>query len=265
MKVKKLKLANVRAIEMGEFLFQPGFNLIVGINGVGKTTVLDSLCICLSRILPAISESRSKARSFEISDIRVGFPFLDVDTSIELGNREFQYTRRQWRERFAKDDLENIERLRREILNTERLRDRARNLLRDLDESHSVSDSDTFRPSLSELKKEAQSSPSAPICLFFSTNRAVVSNAVASKARAVGGPAAAYAEALVARPMQLRHFAEWMRAQRALAGELHIAARHLTVLQKAVSRFLPEYENLRPNTDGEATLFEEFRGPAVHR
>src|SRR6266536_2085354 len=39
MRVSALKLANVRAIEAAEFRFMPGFNLIVGVNGVGKTTV----------------------------------------------------------------------------------------------------------------------------------------------------------------------------------------------------------------------------------
>lgn len=33
--VTRLKLANLRAIEAAEFRFQPGFNLIVGVNGVG--------------------------------------------------------------------------------------------------------------------------------------------------------------------------------------------------------------------------------------
>ena len=41
--VTRLKLANLRAIEAAEFRFQPGFNLIVGVNGVGKTSVLDAL------------------------------------------------------------------------------------------------------------------------------------------------------------------------------------------------------------------------------
>ena len=143
------------SIETAEFRFQPGFNLIVGVNGVGKSTVLDALCICISRILPSTTESRSKARSFSISDIRNGFPFLDAELSLAIGVDEFRFTRRQWRETFAADDDENIEKLRREILDSERLRDRARNLLRELEESHGVSDSDAFAPSKAELKSAA--------------------------------------------------------------------------------------------------------------
>ena len=107
MRVSSLKLANLRVIETAEFRFQPGFNLIVGVNGVGKSTVLDALRICISRILPSMTESRAKAQSFAISDIRSGFPFLDVELSLNIGDDEFRYTRREWRETFAADDVEN--------------------------------------------------------------------------------------------------------------------------------------------------------------
>ena len=40
MRVTVLKLADLRAIDATESRFQPGFNLIVGVNGVGKSTVL---------------------------------------------------------------------------------------------------------------------------------------------------------------------------------------------------------------------------------
>ena len=263
MRVTSLKLTNLRAIETAEFQFQPGFNLIVGVNGVGKSTVLDALRICISRILPSMTESRAKAISFAISDIRSGFPFLDAELSLTIGVDEFRFTRRQWRETFAADDVENIEKLRREILDSERLRDRARNLLRELGESQGVFDSDAFAPSKAELKKAAYTATVVPNCVFFSTNRSVASYASTAKSRATGGKSAAYAEALVPRPMYVVQFADWMRVQEALAKEHDAAGRHLQVLQSAVARFLPAYENLRPTDEKSSRLTIDQGGIAL--
>ena len=260
MKITSLKLANVRAIEMAEFQFQPGFNLIAGVNGVGKSTALDALRICMSRILPSTTESRAKTMSFAVGDIRSDFPFLDAELSMTIGVAEFRFTRRQWREAFAADDVGNIEKLRREILDLERLRDRARNLLRELEESHGVSDSDAFTPSKAEFKNAAYSATVAPNCVFFSTNRSVASYGSTAKSRAAGGKSSAYAEALVPRPMYVAQFADWMRAQEALAKEQSAAKRHLRVLRSAVDRFLPTYENLRPADEKSSHLLIDQGG-----
>lgn len=251
MKITSLKLANIRSIETAKFRFQPGFNLIVGVNGVGKSTVLDALCICLSRILPSMTESRVRPISFDRSDIRKGFPFLDAELSLTIGGDKLRFTRRQWRKEFAADDYENLKRLRREILESERLRDRARNLLRELGTSHGVyaSDSFSFVPSEARFMITARAAKVAPNGVFFSTNRSVVSRASTAKSRAAGGTSAAYAEALVPRRMYVAQFADWMRVQEALAKEQSTAERHLQVLRSAVARFLPAYKNLRSSDE----------------
>ena len=252
--VTRLKLANLRVLDVAEFRFQPGFNLIVGVNGVGKSAVLDALRICISRIFPSTTESRAKAISFAISDIRNGCPFLDAELSLTIGVDEFRFTRRQWREAFAEDDVKNLEKLRREILNSERLPDRARNLLRELEESHGVFDSDAFAPSKAELKSTVSAAAVAPNCVFFSTNRSVASHTSAAKSRVAGGKSAAYAKALVPRPIYVAQFADWMRVQEALAKEQSSAKRHLQVLRSAVGRLLPTYGNLRPADEKSSRL-----------
>ena len=247
--VTRLKLANLRVIENAEFQFRPGFNLIVGVNGVGKSTVLDALRICLSRVLTLMIQSRAKPLSFDKRDIRSGFSFLDADLSLTIGDDELRFTRHQPKEKFAKDDDENLEELRRKILESERLRDRPRHLLRELEASHGVHDSDFFMPSKARFLSAVRIAEVAPNCVFFSTNRSVVSSASTAKSRAVGGKSAAYAEALVPRLMYVAQFADWMRVQEALAKEQSAAKRHLQVLRSAVNRFLPTYENLRPDDE----------------
>ena len=243
MKVRRLTLANIRAIKTAEFQFQPEFNLIVGVNGVGKSTVLDALRICMSRILPSVTNSRAKGMSFEINDIHDDLPFLEAGVSLTVGGNEFSFTRRQWREKVAADDQDSIDKLRQEILESERPSDRKRNLLRQLEDSQGASDADVFLPSKARLQTASRATTSMPSCVFFSTTRSVVSHAKA-RSRSAGGEAGAYSDALVPRLLYLVQFAEWMRAQEALAIEHPMAQKHLRVLQNAVSTFLPGYENL---------------------
>ena len=263
MRITSLKLTNLRAIEAAEFRFQPEFNLIVGVNGVGKSTVLDALRICMSRILPLTTKSRAKAMAFTISDIRSEFPFLDAELSFAIGVHEFRFTRLQWRETFAPDDVANLERLRRVILDSERLRDRPRNLLRELEESQGVSDSDVFVPSKAVLKNAAYGAAVAPNCVFFSTTRSVASYVSTAKSRTAGGKSTAYAEALLPRLMHVAQFADWMRVQETLAQEQGAAQRHLEVLRSAVERFLPTYENLRPTAEKSSRLLIDRGGIAL--
>ena len=262
MEITSLKLANIRSVETAEFRFQPGFNLIVGVNGVGKSTVLDALCICLSRILSLMPESRSKTRSFDKRDIRSGFPFLDADLSLTIGDDELRFTRLQWKEEFAADDAENLKKLRREILESERLRDRARNLLRELEASDGVYDKDFFLPSPAIFMVAGRIAKVAPNGVFFSTDRSVVFHTKSrrAKSRAAGGKSAAYAEALVSRRMDIVQYANWMRAQEALAKEDRGAKKHLQVLRSAVDRFLPTYENLRPTDENPSRLLIDQDG-----
>lgn len=235
--VTMLKLTNVRGVEDAEFAFKTGLNLIVGVNGVGKTTALDVLRICFSRVLPGITPSRAKAMSFERSDIRLGFPFLNAVVHFGVGQQEYLFERREWRETVAADDEENLAKLRREIIETERLRDRPRKLLRELATPQSLVDSDFFSPDRATLQS-ALSKEAPPLAVFYSTNRSVIT-ATQSKGAAVGGPAAAYAEALVPRSWNIEQFADWIRAQEALAAERENAGRHVAAMKAAATRFLP--------------------------
>jgi hypothetical protein len=250
--VTRLKLANVRAVEDAEFEFKKGFNLIVGVNGVGKTTVLDALRICFSRVFPGLTPSKAKAMSFTPADIRLGFPFLNAVVHLEVGGHEFVFERREWRERVATDNEENLAKLRREIIETERLRDRPRKLLRELATSQSLVDSDFYLPSKPELQ-EAVAAGGSPLAVFYSTNRSVIS-AARLKTKSVGGPAAGHAEALLPRAWHIEEYTDWMRVQESLARESENAGRHVASMKSAASRFLPDCTDIKPGESAGSSL-----------
>jgi predicted ATP-binding protein involved in virulence len=260
--VTGVKVANVRAIEAAELSFKPGFNLIVGVNGVGKSTVLDVLRTSMSHLLPLAGASRAKSFSFEVADIRSDCPFLDVTVSASVGGEEFQHTSRKWRERIAADDTQNLDRLRREILESNRLRARARTLLRELEESFKVEDTYVLSRQVAEFRRAADTECGRPNCIYFATNRSVIERAAPAKGKSAGGVAAAYAAGLVARPWQLRQFAQWMRAQMVLADEQPAATQHINALRTAAQRFLPSYSNLRPDEEGSRLLIDR-KGTAL--
>lgn len=240
--VTKLKLTNVRGIDDAEIAFKAGFNLIVGVNGVGKTTVLDALRTCFSRVLSGLTPSGAKAMSFVRSDIRLGFPYLNAVAHFKVGQEEYLFERREWRETVAVDDEVNLAKLRREIIETERLRERPRKLLRELSTPQSLVDSDFYSPDKAALRS-ALSATDPPLAVFYSTNRSVIT-ATQSKGKSVGGQAVAYAEALVPRSWNVGQFADWIRVQEAMSVERESAGRHIAAMKAAATRFLPGCENL---------------------
>src|SRR5262249_31726122 len=81
-----------------EFDFNPGMNLLVGVNGVGKTTVLDALRICISKMLPAVTASRSRPIPFVADDIRRKAAAMTVRLFLELQKRDFEFLVHKQRE-----------------------------------------------------------------------------------------------------------------------------------------------------------------------
>jgi len=220
--IKTLNLTNLRAYTQAPFKFQPGMNLLVGINGVGKTTVLDAIRISLSRILPEITASRSPKQSFEISDIKIGSNNLQVSCDFEYLEKNFNLLIHKQKE----SSVENQPGKPREQV-TE------------------TPDIETVNPELSSLFTNAEKLRSQPLAIYFSTKRSLLVDQKPAASSSAGGQAAAFAESLSPnREFNLRIIAQWYKVQQELGAEKPIALRHLAVLTKAVEDFLPDFKNL---------------------
>ena len=227
MRITRLKLANIRAVEVAELQFQPGFNLVAGVNGVGKTTVLDSLAVCCSAIVRHANRRPRYGRSFETDDIRVGAGALQAQCYLECAGEKYEYLLHRFRHR---NPLHGASEWSRE-------------------------DEKTYIPAIEEFyggvpTDNAGGKPEGQVlAVLFSTNRSIVSDQHSRRGTEAGGVAAAFAGALSTRPLRLGEFGNWMRAQQEMSSERPESKMMLAASDRAVTRFLPDYRNLRPAID----------------
>lgn len=222
MRVTRLKLVNVRAIEAVEFRFLPGINLIVGVNGVGKTSVLDALAVCLSAVVRDANRLRTPVESFTSDDIRIGTDALTLECEFSVGQAEYAYLIHKPRTTSAPQE-------------------KGAGMPRE-----QVHETPARSEYLGDPPKPVTGKEAAgrPLAVLFSTRRAVPSERVPAKSVAAGGIRAAYAEAFSNRELRLGEFAAWMRVQDALSAENPASGRVLIAFEDAIRRFLPEYKNL---------------------
>ena len=239
--VTRIRLAGLRAIEAAELRFRPGVNLIVGVNGVGKTSVLDALGVCLSAIVKQANKLRGRAETFSASDIRIGSKVMDAECDVLLGKRSYNYLVHKPRE-------SSVPRKKKAGLPREQV-----------DHTPARAEFVGDRP----VPLLGNESGGRPLAVLFSTRRAVPSQRVPSKAASEGGIAGAFAEAFTNRELRLSEFAVWMKAQEALVGERPQVARVLDACEEAVRRFLPGYSNLRQRGAPRSQLLIDREGTAL--
>lgn len=227
MKVTSLKLANVRAIEAAEFRFQPGINLIVGVNGVGKTTVLDALGVCLSAYVKRANKLSGHTKSFTADDIRVDADALSVECGALIGPTAYRYLIHKPRQTSVPQKKEGMPR----------------------EQVHETPEKAAFMGDLPNVATGSEPD-GRPLAVMYSTNRAVPSKQAPSRSVAAGGTAAAFADAFASRELRLGEFAHWMRAQEVLWTQHDSEAETLAAFEVVASRFLPEYRKLRVGDHG---------------
>lgn len=241
--IKKLQIAGLRAFEQAEFTFQPGMNLLVGVNGVGKTTVLDALRICLSQVLPEVTASRSQKIRFEETDIQFGASTLQVSCDFELDNIEFNLLLIKQRENtIPNKEIGNVR-----------------------DQTTESPDKEETSPLLLSAFPGFKKARQQPLGIYFSTRRSLVVEQAPSKTNTAGGQAAAFAESLLSsRELNLRLIAQWFIAQEELGAENPAFLKHVEVLRKAVHQFLPDFTNLRTvDIDGNISFVVDKLGKTL--
>lgn len=234
MNVSRLRVAQLRAFNEAEFEFRPGLNLLVGINGVGKSTVLDALRFLLSQILSELVAVRDRTfrLDFAPDDTKVGRDFLDAEVSCEIDGTSFSYLVHKPREEFQPNPEAKEGQVREQTIDTPERREWTFDPATQMDES--------------KLARQIRRDRKQPLAVYFSPHRSLLETEAPSRQSARGGVSAALAKALEPRRLYLPEFAEWWLTREVLAGEgLESARIQLDALGEAISAFLDSYSNLR--------------------
>ena len=92
MQIKRFTLVNFRGIEHIELDFEGKKTIaLVGVNGVGKSSILDALAITLSNLTSRIVGQASKSRAISKDDIKVGADYTRLQLVAEFAAKEVDW------------------------------------------------------------------------------------------------------------------------------------------------------------------------------
>lgn len=224
--VSALKLADVRAIHVAELRFLPGFNIVAGSNGVGKTTILDALAVCCSAAVRRANGLRRYGTYFGNDDIRLGADALQAECDFVCRSAEFGIS-----------------------VYRSQVGDPGRGMEEWSREEAAASDKPAIEVFHGDVPAKGNSETRGDdlLAVLYSTARSMATERTPRHDAAAGTVTAAFAGALsVRRGLELGEFAAWMHVQQVLGSERPEAKGMLAALEDAVARFLPGYRNLRP-------------------
>lgn len=235
MRIRELILSNFRGFREAKHVpFNDQFTVIAGVNGRGKTAILDALSFLLQRLLPQIADARQEYRYLQPSDIHRG-PKGDIPpwktcleasfncAGIPISSFAVEYGSKRIRDPFT--------------LLAPAVKERIRN---------------AYGPDSS------RSNDAAPLAVYYTTDRAAYRLPQSEPVRVMPAQAAAFRGALVNRTVDYKDFVSRFRVMRAGAdgqreeNPHHIGDRAARSIQRAIKVFLEEFSNLqipdgRPN------------------
>ncbi|MCK5683496.1 AAA family ATPase [bacterium] len=188
MKIKKLELNNFRSFEHLEIDFSERLNVFVGVNGAGKTSILDSLAILLSRLIGRIQSSHSTGRQFTGTDIQIGTSETANTIDLTYKNKNISWTVTKAKRGRKRQTITNIVQIKKIV-------------------------------ELVQNELENNEGASFPLGVYYAVNRAVLDIPLRIRNKHQFGQFEAYDQALTGKRNDFRLFFEWFRNREDLENE----------------------------------------------
>lgn len=221
--------------------FDAHFTVIVGENGVGKTSMLWALRVLLSQMLSHFGKNLASNLKFQANDIAMGWPYLRAEATVLLQSDDGA-TATCHAQKNAAEFVPNT-------IGDGRPRE------------HAVNTPDSYQVvyDISASPRVRRNTPPA-LAVYYSAHRSLALERGPSKARIAAGIKAAYAKALEDRELRLREAALLWRKEEALEESDDIPARANRSIEKALPAFLGEFRNLRVEGEDKLRLVVDKRG-----
>jgi predicted ATP-binding protein involved in virulence len=226
MKIRSLKLTNFRGAVDLPLTLDERLNVFVGVNGAGKSTVLDAVALALSWAANRIRHTSSSGRPIDESDITNGksTAAIEVSCQSEIGTVEWKLSK-----------------------------SRAGHAAEDKSSFHELSE---YARSVQNNITETAERFNLPLFAYFPVNRAVLDIPLRIREKHRFTLLSAYDDALTS-GANFRTFFEWFREREDLENEnrkyrddlikpenYSYPDRQLEAVRHALTSFMPDFENL---------------------
>ena len=228
MRIHSMVINDFRGIKEIKFLFSNRINVFLGINGAGKSAVLDAMAILLSRLVARIT-GLGKGRTPHENDIKNDADFTSFDGMATIFDEFVAWSVRKQRQGIRRQNKGRMP------VSLE-----APNDLGDVGE--------LIRKALGE--KEALD---LPIITYYPVNRAILDIPLRIRKKHPDLQLATYENALTGRGSEFRIFFEWFRNREDLENEKRIDdSNHrdsqLEAVRRAIAEMMPGFDHLRVAT-----------------
>ncbi|MBE9184900.1 AAA family ATPase [Microcoleus sp. LEGE 07076] len=222
MKVKRLKMNSFRGISDLTLEFDTDEpTVFIGINGVGKSSILECLAILLSWLTKRIQTPNSNGRSFNEDNIKKGCQETHNEITISINDwPEVVWSLTKVSKGRSKDTSSNLGDLKKVV-----------------DHIHSQLDANSYA--------------ALPLAVYYPTNRAVLDIPLKIRTKHSFEPITAYDEVLTGGQIDFRRFFEWFREREDLENEERLnntneyRDRELEAVRYAIANLVDGFSNLR--------------------
>ncbi|WP_414586397.1 AAA family ATPase [Scytonema sp. PCC 10023] len=271
MKIKRLKMNSFRGIGDLTLDFDDmAPTVLIGVNGVGKSRILDCLAILLSQLTGRIQDSLISTRSLSEQDITNEDQQTQIEITISLHEgQELTWSLSEVRaedqssQSSAARRLEEIKSLlemkQRPLQNQPGNKSLKRALEELLDNFNQIEADDVSQDSLQDLQRAVDeinselannNNASIPLTVYYPVNRAVLDMPLEISEEYLITQRNAYDQALTGGRIDFKGFFEWFRNREDLENELrrdnpNHRDKQLESVRGAISSLQPDFSDLR--------------------